>query len=151
MICNESRSEWKPRAACTPWPVISWMGRVRWVIVVAWLDEVEDEEEEGLGQAFCAKKKKKSIISSEKIWKMTFSFRTEVGVKRHADLMPKLQVPHPQKESLVLDRHWQEMDAKLAKLRERVEQNLWTEDNNRRFQPDSREMPLARKRKAPEK
>ena len=53
-----------------------------------------------------------------------------------------------QKEPLVLDRHWQEMDAKLAKLWESVEQNLWTED--RRLQPDSREMPLARKRKEPE-
>ena len=24
MICNESRSEWRPKAASTPWPIISW-------------------------------------------------------------------------------------------------------------------------------
>ena len=42
------------------------------------------------------------------------------------------------------------MDAKLAKLRERVEQNLWTEDSRRADSADSREMPLARKRKESE-
>ena len=66
----------------------------------------------------------------------------------------KKKVPFRQRKfgkgSLVLDRHWQEMDAKLAKLRERVEQNLWTEDCRKGLQPDSREMPLARKRKEPE-
>ena len=42
------------------------------------------------------------------------------------------------------------MDAKLVTLRERVEQNLWTEDNRKADSTDSREMPLARKRKEPE-
>ena len=45
MICNESRSEWKPRAASTPWPVIGWTERGMRVIVVARPDEVEEEEE----------------------------------------------------------------------------------------------------------
>ena len=44
MICNESRSEWKPRAACTPWSLPSWMERRMWVIVVAWPNDVEKEE-----------------------------------------------------------------------------------------------------------
>ena len=56
----------------------------------------------------------------------------------------------PQRESLVLDKHWQEMDAKLAQLRGRVEQNLWTDDSRKADSADSREMPLARKRKEPE-
>ena len=56
----------------------------------------------------------------------------------------------PLKESLVPDRHWQKVDAKLAKLREKVEQNLWTEDSRKADSADFREMPLARKRKEPE-
>ena len=42
-------------------------------------------------------------------------------MKRCAELLPKLwEVPRPQKESLVLDRHWQEMDAKLEKEWDRI-------------------------------
>ena len=57
-------------------------------------------------------------------------------MKRRADLMPKLRVPRSHKEPLVLDCHWQETYAKVAKLRESVQQNLWTEDSKRRLQPD---------------
>ena len=39
------------------------------------------------------------------------------------------------------------MDAKLAKLRGRVEQNLWTEDSRKADSADSREMPLAVKKR----
>ena len=35
--------------------------------------------------------------------------------------------------SLVLDRHWQGLDTKLAKLWGRAEQNLWTEDSRIAF------------------
>ena len=69
-----------------------------------------------VGQSLRAKN---SAISSEEIWKWIFSFRTGVGVKRRTDLLPKLRVPSPQKEPLILDRHWQEMDAKLAKVRKK--------------------------------
>ena len=55
---------------------------------VAWPDE-EEEEEEGakwLARVFRAKN---SAFSSEEIWKRIFSFRTEVGVKRRADVLAK--------------------------------------------------------------
>ena len=49
-------------------------------------------------------------FSLVEVWKRKFSLRTVVGGWRC----------RPQKESLVLNRHWQETDANPAKLRERI-------------------------------
>ena len=117
MIYSESRSEWKPRAACTPWPVIGWTERGMWVIVVAWPDEVEEEKGAiWLARAF---RTKNSAFSSEEIWKGIFSFEDRNRREKMCwFIAQKLRVCSPaKKESLVLDIHWQEMGAKLAKLR----------------------------------
>ena len=66
--------------------------------------------------------KKKSTFSSEEIWKRIFISRQTLA-----------------------------RDGRQVSQAPRVEQDLWTEDSRKGLQPDSREMPLARKRKEPEK
>ena len=82
------------------------------VILVARPEEIEEEEKKAkwLVRPFSAKMipfrqrkfGKKSLVWGQK------SADKDVG------LQPKLRVPRPQKESLVLDRLWQKRDAKSA-------------------------------------
>ena len=92
-------------------------------------------EEEGarcLAEAFSAESR---TFSSEEIGKMILDSWTAVGVTRCAETVAKLRVPRPRKElsfraEVGVKRR---ADLLIQNSGERVEQNLWTEDNRIAF------------------
>ena len=103
----------KAKANCTPWPIIGWIGKEMQVILVAWPEEIEEEERaKWLARPFSAKM---IPFRHRKFGKGTFVWEQRSACK---DMLTYSQnsgrSPRPQEDSLVLDRHWRKRDAKSA-------------------------------------
>ena len=102
----------KAKATRTPWPVICWTKKRIQVTLVAWQEEIVGEEKaKWLARPFSAKMipfRQRKFGKESLVWGQKLA-------DKDAGLQPKLRVvPHPQKETLVLDRHWRKRDAKSA-------------------------------------
>ena len=82
----------KAKATCTPWPIIGWSEKGMQVTLVAWLEEIEEEEKaKWLAKPFCAKMipfRQRKFGKDPLVW-------GQKSVDKDVGLPPKLRVPSP--------------------------------------------------------